>query len=137
MTHSFRAYCAAAVIAMSAAPVMVMAQSAPATAQAPAQMQSAITPSDAQLKKFAMASQKVSVLANEYRPKLQAAQDEPTREKVYREADEKMVKVVQDDGLTVEEFNGISQAIEQDPQLRQRAIEIAQRHAPQGVPSTQ
>lgn len=129
MTHSFRAYCAAAIIAISASPAIVMAQAAP-TAQPPAQVQPTIKPTEAQLEKFAMASKKVSVLADEYRPKLEAAPDEPTREKVFREADEKMVDVVQSDGLTVDEFNGIGQAIEQDPQLRQRVIEMAQKSTP-------
>jgi len=132
MTRSFRAYCAAAIIAASVSPAIVMAQATPA-AQPPAQMQSTVNPTDAQLKKFATASQKVAVVADEYRPKLQAAKDEPAREKVYREADEQMVKVVQADGLTVDEFNGIGQAIEQDPQLRKRVIEMVDPGAREGA----
>lgn len=133
MPRSTHAFFAAAILAASLSPAAVLAQSAPA-AQPPAQMQSAVKPTDAQLQKFAAASQKVSVVADEYRPKLHAAKDEPAREKIYREADEKMVKVVQADGLTVDEFNGIGQAVEQDPQLRQRVIEIAQKQAPAGAP---
>lgn len=131
MPRSSHAFFAAAILAASLSPAVALAQTAPA-AQPPVQMQSAIKPTDSQLAKFAMASQKVSVVADEYRPKLQAAADEPAREKVYREADEKMVKVVQADGLTVEEFNGIGQAVEQDPQLRKRVIDISQKHAPAG-----
>lgn len=131
MPRSSHAFFAAAILAVSLSPAVALAQTAPA-AQPPVQMQPAIKPTDAQLEKFAMASQKVSVVADEYRPKLQAAKDEPSREKVYREADEKMVKVVQADGLTVDEFNGIGQAVEQDPQLRQRVIDIAQKRGPAG-----
>ena len=128
-THAI--FAAAAVFAASLSPAVVMAQAAPA-AQPPAQVQPAIKPTDAQLEKFASASQKVSVVADEYRPKLQAAKDDSARQQVYREADEKMVKVVQADGLTVDEFNGIGQAVQQDAQLRQRVIDIAQKKGPAG-----
>lgn len=128
-----QAFLAAAIVAASLSPaVSVAQQAAPA-----AQTQSAVTPSDAQLQKFAAASQKVAMVADEYRPRLEAAKDEPAREQVYREADEKMVKAVQADGLTVDEFNGIGQAIEQDPQLRQRVIEMAQKNAPAGAGTRQ
>ncbi|MCD0506014.1 DUF4168 domain-containing protein [Bordetella petrii] len=129
MLRSTPAFFAAAVLAASLAPAAAMAQAAPA-AQPPAQMQPAIKPSDAQLQKFATASQKVAMVADEYRPKLQAAKDDTAREQVYREADEKMVRMVNADGLTVDEFNGIGQAIEQDPQLRQRVIEMAKKNPP-------
>ncbi|GAB1578810.1 DUF4168 domain-containing protein [Bordetella petrii] len=130
MPRSTHAFFAAAVLAASLSPAAALAQqNAPA-----AQMQPAIKPTDAQLQKFASASQKVAMVAEEYRPKLQAAKDDTAREKVYREADEKMVSMVHADGLTVDEFNGIGQAIEQDPQLRQRVIDMAKQNAPAGAP---
>lgn len=133
MPRSTHAFFAAAVLAASLSPAVVLAQTAQApAAQPPAQVQPAIKPTEAQLQKFASASQKVAMVADEYRPKLQAAKDEPARQQVYREADDKMVKMVQADGLTVDEFNGIGQAVEQDPQLRQRVIDMAQKNAPAG-----
>lgn len=125
------AFFAAAVLAASLSPMAARAQAAPA-AQPPAQSQPAIQPSEAQLQKFASASQKVAMVADEYRPKLQAAKDDAAREQVYREADEKMVRMVNADGLTVDEFNGIGQAVEQDPQLRQRVIAMVRKQAPAG-----
>ncbi|OZI24189.1 hypothetical protein CAL18_09800 [Bordetella genomosp. 7] len=125
------AFFAAAVLAVSVSPMAAQAQAAPA-AQPPAQSQPAIQPSEAQLQKFASASQKVAMVADEYRPKLQAAKDDAAREEVYREADEKMVRMVNADGLTVDEFNGIGQAVEQDPQLRQRVISMVREQAPAG-----
>jgi len=38
--------------------------------------------------------------------------------------------MVNADGLTVDEFNGIGQAVDQDPQLRQRVIAMVQKKAP-------
>lgn len=125
------AFFTAAVLAVSVSPMAAQAQAAPA-AQPPAQSQPAIQPSEAQLQKFASASQKVAMVADEYRPKLQAAKDDAAREEVYREADEKMVRMVNADGLTVDEFNGIGQAVEQDPQLRQRVISMVREQAPAG-----
>ncbi|MBO1110566.1 DUF4168 domain-containing protein [Bordetella petrii] len=131
MPRSTHAFFAAALLAASLSPVAALAQAAPA-AQPPAQAQPAIQPSEAQLQKFASASQKVAMVADEYRPKLQAAKDDAAREQVYREADEKMVRMVNADGLTVDEFNGIGQAVDQDPQLRQRVIAIVQKNTPSG-----
>ena len=35
-----------------------------------------------------------------------------------------MVQLVRADGLTVDEFNGISRAVQQDPQLQQRVSKL-------------
>ncbi len=130
MQKSTHAFISAAILAAGMSGAAVMAQSAatqgpaqqgaPMTEQAAPPAPAAITPSDDQLEKFAGASQKVAVLAEEYRPKLQAAPDDNARQSIYREADEKMVKVVRADGLSVDEFNGIGQAVQQDPQLQQK-----------------
>src|SRR3546814_20865230 len=80
--------------------------------------------SDAQLERFVSASQKVAMISQEYTPKLQATQNETTKKKVFEEADQKMVKAVQDEGMTVDQFNGINQALQQDPKLVERIQEI-------------
>ena len=110
----------AALMAQPAATQALARQGAPMTQSAAPPQAPAIQPSDAQLEKFAGASQKVAVLADEYRPKLKAAKDDGARQAIYSEADEKMVKVVRNDGLSVDEFNGIGQADQQDPKLQQK-----------------
>ena len=113
-----------AVAALSGAPAL--AQNAPAT-QSPPQTQAAppaIQPSDQQLQRFASASQKVSGVVDEYRPKVDAAKSDAAKQKIVQEADAKMVKLVQADGLSVEEFNGIGRAVQQDPQLKQRLMSM-------------
>ncbi|MBB1627718.1 DUF4168 domain-containing protein [Achromobacter sp. UMC71] len=113
-----------AVAALSGAPAL--AQNAPAT-QSPPQTQAAppaIQPSDQQLQRFASASQKVSGVVDEYRPKVDAAKSDAAKQKIVEEADAKMVKLVQADGLSVEEFNGIGRAVQQDPQLKQRLMSM-------------
>lgn len=113
-------------LAMGISSGAVMAQQNPpaGTAQAP---MTAPAPnfSDAQLEKFVSASKKVAMISQEYTPELQASPDDASRKKVYKKADEKMVKAVHDEGMTVDQFNGINQALQQNPQLVQRVQEIA------------
>jgi hypothetical protein len=124
MIQFSRAFVTAAVFAagLAAAPVAMAQTEAPAQAAPPAAQ--VVQPSDAQLQKFAQASQKVAVVAEEYQPKLSAAPDDSSRQQVMKEADEKMVQLVRADGLTVDEYNGISMAVQQDPQLRQRVMDL-------------
>ncbi|KRA02425.1 MAG: DUF4168 domain-containing protein [Achromobacter sp.] len=132
MQRSKYAFLSAAILttALSGAPAL-----AQQGAQAPAQTQSQAQtppgmapavqkPTDQQLQKFASASMKISGVVDEYRPKVDAAKTDDAKQKVVKEADEKMVKLVRADGLTVEEFNGIGQAVQQDPQLRDRLMKM-------------
>lgn len=124
MQKSSRAIISAIALATSMYGASVVAQTSPPPAQGAPTAQPAATPvvkpSDAQLEKFADAAQKVTVVADEYRPQLEAAKDDNARQEIFKQADQKMVQLVQADGLTVEEFNGISQAVQQDPELQQK-----------------
>jgi len=119
------ATCSAGLLALGAATGSAIAQQAQAPATKPAPAAPAQNYSDAQLEKFVSASKKVAVISQEYTPKLQSSKDETTRQQVYREADKKMVDVVQQEGMSVDEFNGINQAIQQDPALMQRVQNMA------------
>ncbi|MGQ4878843.1 DUF4168 domain-containing protein [Billgrantia sp. LNSP4103-1] len=90
-------------------------------AQAPAQ-----DFSDDQLQQFADASQEIAVISQEYTERLHAAEDEQTQQEVRMEANDKMVEVVEDNGLDVDTFNAIGHAIQQDPELMQRVQEMAE-----------
>ncbi|CAB3700076.1 DUF4168 domain-containing protein [Achromobacter piechaudii] len=126
MQRSKYAFLSAAILTTALSGASAMAQNA---SQPPAQpqMAPAITqPTDQQLQRFASASQKVSGVVDEYRPKVEAAKTDDAKQKVVREADEKMVKLVRADGLSVEEFNGIGQAVQQNPQLKQKVMSMSQ-----------
>ncbi|WP_104205111.1 DUF4168 domain-containing protein [Billgrantia saliphila] len=90
-------------------------------AQAPAQ-----DFSDDQLQQFADASQDIAVISQEYTERLHAAEDEQTQQEVRMEANDKMVEVVEDNGLDVDTFNAIGHAIQQDPELMQRVQQMAE-----------
>ncbi len=81
---------------------------------------------DQQLQQFVESAQKVAVLSDEYNQRLQAAPDANAQQQIVTEANDRMASAVQESGLSVDEFNGISQALEQDPQLHARAQQMLQ-----------
>lgn len=113
-----------AVIALGLSAGTAVAQQDAAQTQAPAEAAPAEDYSDAQLEKFVNASQQVAAISQEYTPKIEATSDQEDREKIFREADEKMVDAVEDEGLSVSEFNGINQALQQDPELEKRVTDM-------------
>lgn len=128
MQRSTFAFLSAAVLttALSGAPALAQ-QSAQAPAQTQTQpgMAPAVQkPTEQQLQKFASASQKISGVVDEYRPKVDAAKTDDAKQEIVKEADAKMFKLVRADGLTVEEFNGIGQAVQRDPQLQERLMKM-------------
>lgn len=124
-----KAFLNASMLALGLAAAPVMAQNAAPQAPAPVHPATpAIQPNDAQLQKFAKASKKIASVSNEYHAKLQATPDAVTRQRILQEADEKMILIARADGLSVDEYNGISVAAQRDPALRQRVIDLANRH---------
>ncbi len=81
--------------------------------------------SDKQLQQFADASQKIASISQEYTQRLQKAEDQAKQQEIRQEANEKMVAVVEDSGLSVETFNAIGQAVQQDPELMKKVQGMA------------
>src|SRR5690606_6177203 len=119
MQPSLKAFLSAAAVAFGLSSTAVWAQGVPAQ-NAPAQATQAIQPSEAQIQQYVSAAKKVEGVVQDYQPRLKGAKDEVARRAIIQEADEKMVAAVQSDGLTVEQYNGISLAVQQDPKLRER-----------------
>ncbi|CAB3915059.1 DUF4168 domain-containing protein [Achromobacter ruhlandii] len=123
MPHSKTAILSAIMLTAALSGAPVLAQNAPPASQTP-MAPAAVQPTDQQLQRFASASQKVSGVVDEYRPKVDAAKTDAEKQKVIQEADAKMVKLVQADGLSVQEFNGIGQAVQQNPQFKERLMKM-------------
>ncbi|NLJ62018.1 MAG: DUF4168 domain-containing protein, partial [Alcaligenaceae bacterium] len=83
-----------------------------------------VQPTDEELERYIGAAQKVAAVAQEYQPQLEQASDDAARQQIMQEADEKMVAAVEEDGLSVEEYNGISLAIQQDAELRNKVEQM-------------
>lgn len=85
--------------------------------------------SEDQIDAFAAAAQDVTRLQQEYDTKLQTAGNEQEVETLRGEAADAMMNVLEDQGLTPEEYNSILQAAQADPALyaaiveRMRAVE--------------
>lgn len=118
------AFLAAAMMTNGLASAPVLAQESAdsgSQAQAPAQ-----NFSDDQLQQFADASQDIAMISQDYTEQLQNASDEGEQQKIRQQANDEMVQAVQESGMSVEQFNSIGQAIQQDPQLMQRVKGMVQ-----------
>ncbi len=118
MHQSMKAFLAAAAIAFGLSSPYALAQGAqdsgvPATTQA-------IQPDETQLNQYVNTYKQVAQTAAQYQPRLEAAQDDAARQEIIQEADQRLVGVVKQSGMSLDEYNGISLAIQQDPSLRQR-----------------
>lgn len=82
--------------------------------------------SDTQLQNFINASRQVSLISQEYAPRIESTTSPNEREQIFREADDKMVSAVKSEGLTVQEFNAINQQLPHDPDLEQRVTDLLQ-----------
>lgn len=124
------AFVSAAILStgMVAAP-MAMAQQDSSAANGSSQAQQGASTqnfSDKQLQQFADASQEIAKVSQEYTKKLQNAKDQAAQQELRKQANEEMVRVVKESGLSVEQFNAVGQAIQQDPQLMKRVQGMVQ-----------
>lgn len=80
--------------------------------------------SEEMLEKFAEASSEVREVQEEYSAEIQATQDAAEAQTLREEAQEKMISAVEDSGLSVTEYNLISQRLQSDPELEQRLNDL-------------
>lgn len=125
MQKQIRNFLCTTVIAFGLA-TPVLAQNTPADTGAAAPAASGQAYTDTQLQNFINASRQVAVISQEYAPQIESTTSQPEREQIFREADDKMVAAVQDEGLTVQEFNAINQQLPHDPDLEQRVNDLLQ-----------
>jgi hypothetical protein len=116
MNHLMKAFMAASVIALGMAGPMTAVRAAGTGAA----YETIDHPTDEQLQRYASAVHQVSDVVAEYQPRLQAAQGDAAKQAVRVEADQKMVDRVEAGGMSVAEYNGISQAVRKDPELRKK-----------------
>ena len=91
----------------------------------PAAQEQPATPdfSEADLKKYASAQERLEVIRGDYSNRAQAAQaaqDTGKLAELQKEATQKMVQAVNEADLEVEIYNQIAMAVQNDPELRSR-----------------
>lgn len=118
-TGAFAAMVAAGLVA---APLVVQAQTpqptAPTAAAPGAQF------SQQQLESYAAAVLKVQAIDQTWKPQIQEAETPQQAEQLTMQAAEEMIGEIQGEGLTVQEYNAITQAAEQDPALYDRIVAL-------------
>lgn len=80
--------------------------------------------SDAQLQSFVEAQTKVNEIQVKYSEKIQSTQDPEKAQTLQSEAQDKMIKAVDEAGLDVQEYNQIAQQMSRDPEMRARIQEL-------------
>lgn len=94
-------------------PAMQLAQD---EQQQPAQQD--IQPDEEQLESFVVATVRIINIQQQAQQEMQAAEPEQ-QEQVRAQALQEIVAAVENEGLTVDEYNGIVQQVESDPELGQ------------------
>lgn len=129
-------------LATAAAGAVVLGLAGPAVAQQAAQTQSsqaqppaaaaqgapaaAANVSDTQLRTFISAATEVQAISQKWQEKAAGSNSAEEVEEVRRQATDEMVGAVEEKGMTVDEFNAISQAAQQDPELKARIVAMIQ-----------
>jgi hypothetical protein len=80
--------------------------------------QPAIQPDDEQLESFVVATVRIINIQQQAEQQMQAAEPEE-QEQVRAQALQEIVTAVENEGLSVDEYNGIVQHVESDPELGQ------------------
>lgn len=86
--------------------------------------------SQQQLESYAAAVMKVQEIDRAWQPKIQQAEDQQQAEAMTTEATNQMIGEIEAQGLSVQEYNAITQAAEQDRQLYDRIIALLTEAAP-------
>ncbi|OOC48273.1 DUF4168 domain-containing protein [Thioalkalivibrio versutus] len=97
-------------------------------AQGGAPMQEApeVDLSEEDIDTFVSAFVAVQEVREDFADRLQSAEDETEAQSMQQEAQDEMVNAVEDSGMSVEEYNEVAMALQNDPELMQEVQERAE-----------
>ena len=75
-----------------------------------------------EISRFKEVFDEISIIRQAYADELQNAEDPNKARELQQQAQSEMVEVVEDSNLTVQEYNRIASAIQQDPELRSEVL---------------
>ena len=78
------------------------------------------------LDRFVDAFVEVQHIREDFAERLQGVENEADAQAMQQEAQEEMIGAVEDNGLTVEEYNQVAMALQQDPAMMQQVQQMAQ-----------
>lgn len=82
--------------------------------------------SDKKLEKFADSLGEIMEIRQDFTAKLEEIGDPAEAQQLQQQANQKMMKTVEDNDLSIEEYNAINQAVQNNPQLRDKVISMIQ-----------
>jgi hypothetical protein len=85
--------------------------------------------SQGQIDNFAGAALDVQQVEQDFNAEVQAAQDAEEMERLHQHAQQQAQQAIEDNGLSVDEYNAIAQAAHQDPQLYAMIVEVMEQKA--------
>lgn len=85
--------------------------------------------SQGQIENFADAALDVRQVEQDFNAELQDVQDAEEMERLQQEAQQQAQQAIEDNGLSVDEYNAIAQAAYQDPQLYAMIVEAMEQKA--------
>jgi len=97
-----------------------------------AQQQQPVMPaelSQGQIENFAGAALDVQQVEQDFNAEMQAVQDAEEIERLHQQAQQQAQQAIEDNGLSVDEYNAIAQAAHQDPQLYAMIVEVMEQRA--------
>lgn len=80
---------------------------------------------DAKLLQFSIAMDSIDKINARYEAEFQSAEDTEQAQIIQQRAQAEMVKAVEKSGLTVSDYSQIAQQAQQDPQLRERIMNMS------------
>lgn len=82
--------------------------------------------SDGQVKRFAQSFGEIMKVRERFTAELQQVDDAEEANKLQQKTNDEMVGIIEDNGITVPEYNAIAQAMQSDPELRNRVVSLIQ-----------
>ncbi len=112
-------------MAAGASQVSAQEASQPQAPQAAPAMQASDI-SDKKLEKFADSLGEIMEIRQDFTAKLEKTGDPAEAQQLQQQANEKMMETVENNNLSIEEYNAINQAVQNNPQLRDKVISMIQ-----------
>lgn len=82
--------------------------------------------SDKMLDKFVAVQPKIGTIATEYEEELQGVKDTSKAQEIQTKYNGKMVEAIESEGMSAQEYNTVSNAINSNPDVRDRYMEKVQ-----------
>lgn len=78
--------------------------------------------SEKKISKFSEAYAEISTIRQDYTDRMRSAEDQSKARELQQQAQSEMMAAVKETGLSVQDYNRIAQAIQRNPELRNRVL---------------